>query len=140
MATAWQKPVLWTLPPVGAKDVRAWLQCRVASGLNLTDVDACHRADVKLLILAGSNPADNYMRAFDKKRQPKGLRLNQVLTLDRKGGNFPAFLEGLFRRVSSGLSIPKAWVELAPQHEGAGHDNLPETIFLAGRGSVALLP
>jgi hypothetical protein len=103
-------------------------------------LEACHGADVKLLILAASNPADNYMRAFDKKREPKGLRLNQVLTIDRKGEKFPAFLEGLFRRVSGGISIPTAWVELAPQHEGPAHDDLPGTVCLMGRGGVALLP
>jgi hypothetical protein len=44
LGTEWQKAVDWVLPPDNAKDVRAWLQDRVAHGLDLQDRDACRRS------------------------------------------------------------------------------------------------
>lgn len=49
IAGAWKEPVSWTLPPDGVKDARAWLQSRVAGGLNLADADACRKAGADLL-------------------------------------------------------------------------------------------
>lgn len=49
LATTWGKAVGWALPPEGAKDVRAWLQARVAGGLVLGDAAACKQAGAELL-------------------------------------------------------------------------------------------
>lgn len=49
LAAAWEGPVSWTLPPSGTKDVRAWLQTRIAAGLDLNDSAACANAGSELL-------------------------------------------------------------------------------------------
>lgn len=49
IAGVWAKGVPWTLPPEGAKDVRAWLQHRIAGGLDLADPEACRAAGAELL-------------------------------------------------------------------------------------------
>lgn len=49
LATSWRCEVPWTLPPSNAKDLRAWLQARIAEGLDLSDVEACIAAGCELL-------------------------------------------------------------------------------------------
>ena len=49
LARAWRLPVRWTLPPEGAKDVRAWLGMGISEGLDLGDVDARRAAGAELL-------------------------------------------------------------------------------------------
>ncbi|MCE9589579.1 MAG: DUF5906 domain-containing protein [Planctomycetes bacterium] len=49
LALKWRASVQWTLPPEGAKDVRAWLQAKIAAGLDLADADACCAAGAELL-------------------------------------------------------------------------------------------
>ena len=46
LAKTWGKPVRWTLPPEGTKDVRAWLNGR---GVELEDRDALVAAGKELL-------------------------------------------------------------------------------------------
>jgi hypothetical protein len=53
------------------------------------------------------------------------------MTLERKGANFSQFLVQLFSEMFGGRSMPIAWVKLAPQGSKTGHENLPETIFMA---------
>ena len=43
---SWGDPVQWALPPDMAKDVRAWMQERLATGLDLADAEAVQRAGV----------------------------------------------------------------------------------------------
>lgn len=43
------EPVAFALPPDGVKDVRAWLEARVASGLDLRDREACAAAGRELV-------------------------------------------------------------------------------------------
>jgi hypothetical protein len=101
---------------------------------------ACNRGDVKLLMLASDNPADNYVKAFHRSKEPPGLRLHLVITLARHGEKFTRFLEALLRQVSNAKSLPQAWVALAPQTHAGAHGDLPETMLFAGRGGVELLP
>ena len=49
VASEWGKAVPWALTPAPAKDVRAWLQQRVAAGLELSDTDACRAAGEELI-------------------------------------------------------------------------------------------
>lgn len=51
LARVWREPVRWTLPPQGAKDIRAWLGDRIADGLDLADPTACHMAGDELLAM-----------------------------------------------------------------------------------------
>lgn len=109
---------------------------RLKGGLLL---EACSKANVKLLVIANNNPS-SYIKAFTGANTPQSLRLNLVMTLDRKGDNFPTFLESLLQRMSKGMTMPMAWVELAPQIPGKPQANMPDTMFSAGRGEVKLLP
>lgn len=49
LARKWRAPVKWTLPPDGSKDVRSWLQTRIAAGLDLNDDAALRAAGEELL-------------------------------------------------------------------------------------------
>lgn len=49
LAGRWGEPVAWTLPPGHAKDLRGWLQAKIAGGLQLDDAEAAHQAGVELL-------------------------------------------------------------------------------------------
>lgn len=49
LANDWETPVSWTLPPGGAKDIRAYLHTQVVVGLNLTDSEACKAAGAELI-------------------------------------------------------------------------------------------
>lgn len=49
LSATWGEPVNWALPPVGTKDIRSFLQSRVAAGLDLADGEACKAAGVELL-------------------------------------------------------------------------------------------
>lgn len=44
IANTWGTPVLWSLPPADAKDMRAWLQSKLAGGLRLDDEAAVQAA------------------------------------------------------------------------------------------------
>ncbi len=55
LASRWNTPVRWTLPPADTKDVRAWLQARLADGLNLAAPDACRAAGADLLATLDKN-------------------------------------------------------------------------------------
>jgi hypothetical protein len=91
--------------------------------------DMIDSSSAKIAIVASENSGESYMAAGKR----DGYRpVNLVMTLDRKGEGFAQFFGSLFRRMFSGESMLSAWVELAPQHSGAKHDDeCPETIFLA---------
>lgn len=127
------------------------LFCAVDSGGYLVDADgrrldslalleACLMADVKLLVMASDNHVDDYVKAFQKSKEPAGLRMNLIITLARHGEKFPRFLRSLLRQVANAKSLPQAWVELAPQTHRGTHGELPETMLFADRGGVELLP
>jgi hypothetical protein len=95
-------------------------------------IEKCCNSDVKLLWIASDNKPDGYIKGF-KAAKP----LNLVMTINRNGPNFAAFLAQLLSRMSRGETMPAAWAALAPQTpRDPGHAHLPATIFSAGRGSV----
>jgi hypothetical protein len=109
-----------------------------ASGDEITGtqlVQRCCDQNVKLLWIASDNPPDLYVKGFGA----RGKRLNVVMTLKRKGPNFPASLQRLLSRMSHGDTMPVAWNDLWPQVPGSDHPDAPESIFVAGRGGVRLL-
>jgi len=93
-------------------------------------------AGVKWLWIASDNPGESYIAGF----KAKGLKINLVMTLRRLGPNFSLFLDSLLGKVSSGETLPKAWVAVAPQKPNSVQPDVPETIFSAGRGGVILRP
>jgi hypothetical protein len=85
--------------------------------------------------MLGDNPAERYIKGF----RARDKRLNLVMTINRKGPNFSAFLQQLLSRMPYGDTMPLVWNDLCPQAPGSDHVNVPDTIFFAGRGGVRLL-
>ena len=98
-------------------------------------MQSCCDADVKLLWLASENKPEGYIKGFKAGGKP----LNLVLTIDRKGSHFSGFLENILRKMSTGETMPSAWVALAPQNSNdARNQDAPACIFAAGRGGARL--
>ena len=98
-------------------------------------IQRCCDENVKLLWSASDNPPERYIKGF----RARGKRLNLVMTLKRKGPNFPGFLQKLLSRMAYGDTMPVAWNDVCPQIPGSDHPDAPESIFFAGRGGVRLL-
>lgn len=122
------------------------LLCDVTTNGTITDtngeeitgtalIQRCCDQNVKLLWSGGENPAERYIKGFGA----RGKRLNLVMTLKRKGANFPTFLDKLLSKMACGDTMPVAWNDLCPQVPGSDHPDAPESIFFAGRGRVRLL-
>jgi hypothetical protein len=111
---------------------------RDVSGQEITGselIQRCCDHDVKLLWAASDNPPERYINGFGA----RGKRLNLVMTLKRKGPNFPNFLKEMLSRMAYGDSMPVAWNDICPQIPGSEHKDTPESIFFVGRGRVRLL-
>jgi len=94
----------------------------------------CAKMDVKLVFVASDNPGDVYVSHF------KPGPYNLVMTLERKGEKFWAFLDALLSKMTLGKTMLSAWVEIAPQTEHAPeHDALPEVFGHFRRENVILL-
>jgi len=100
-------------------------------------LETCVNENVKLLVVASGNNPEGYIAGF----KAKGMPLNLVMTLDRRGEKYQPWLDALLTKLSSGKTLPAAWVAIVPQvHGHAPHDNAPGCIFFAGRGSVIFRP
>lgn len=64
---------------------------------------------------------------------------NIVITVNRNGDHFGRFFHGLFAQMRAGVSMPMAWVELAPQGPHQPSD-IPGTICLMEAGHIAFGP
>ena len=118
-------------------DVTATGTIRDASGREITRTELiqhCCDHDVKLLWAAGDNPPERYIKGFGA----RGKRLNLVMTLQRKGPNFPSFLQKFLSRIARGDTMPVAWNDICPQIPRSEHKGAPESIFFAGRGRTRL--
>jgi hypothetical protein len=87
-----------------------------------------------VVVVASPNTGDAYVKAG--KPEPFG-RANLVMTLDRHGVAFGLFCEALFREMKRGVSMPVAWVKLAPQGPAAPPANTPACIFACEGGQLA---
>ena len=110
----------------------------IVAGLEISGtalIGRCCDAGVMLLWMASDNNPDGYIAGFN----PKGRRISLVMTIKRHGNKFDAFLSRLLEKMSSGKSLPVAWVELAPQSDHAPEQaELPESIYSAGGGQLRL--
>jgi hypothetical protein len=86
-----------------------------------------------LVVVASENSGDAYIATT---KGHKHGRANLVMTLSRKGAAFPSFFVHLFTEMKRGVSMPVAWVKLAPQGPVKEHDNLPSTIFACEAGQM----
>jgi hypothetical protein len=64
---------------------------------------------------------------------------NIVITLNRNGDSFGRFFNNLFSQMRTGVSMPMAWVNLAPQGPVQPKD-IPGTIALMEAGHIAFGP
>jgi hypothetical protein len=87
-----------------------------------------YKSQAPIVVVASENDGNSYIAA--SKRGGDG-RANLVMTLDRKGAVFPQFFTELFKRMFTGVTMPVAWVQLAPQNPRDAHENCPLTIFAA---------
>ncbi len=84
-------------------------------------------------VTASANKADNIVAAG----KTKGYGMaNLVLTLDRRGEVFPKFFQRLFALMKNGVSMPVAWVKIAPQIPGHEHPDCPGAIFACEVGQL----
>lgn len=84
-----------------------------------------HESHAPIAVVATENGGPSYIAA--SKRPGEG-KANLVMTLKRNGGIFPNFFKELFGMMHNGVTMPMAWVKLAPQGPGLTHTNVPETI------------
>jgi hypothetical protein len=95
--------------------------------------------DVKLILFADTGPARNPTKGFHADNT-KGIRVNFVVTIDRRGERFRTFFKKLFTLMANGESLFMAWVKIAPQAEGPWMDDLPSTYVAVGRGELKFIP
>lgn len=92
------------------------------------------RAGARVVVVASENDGSHAMAST---RKARAGRANLVFTLDRKGPLFAAFFARLFGEMTNGVSMPRAWVKLAPQIRGRAHADCPDTVFLCEAGHIA---
>jgi hypothetical protein len=64
---------------------------------------------------------------------------NLAVTLERKGRVFSSFYARLFGAMAEGVSMPVAWVQLAPQIPGSEHPDCPAAYFVCEAGQIAFV-
>ena len=62
-----------------------------------------------------------------------------IITVNRNGEAFGRFFRSLFELMLTGVSMPMAWVTLAPQGPYASEDN-PDMIFHTEAGGLTFAP
>ena len=88
----------------------------------------------KVAVFATPNPSKSYIAGGKKKGYGQA---NLVMTLDRRGAAFTTFFTRLFGEMHKGVSMPIAWVKLAPQIPGMDHaPDVPSTIFACELGQL----
>lgn len=86
-----------------------------------------------IVIVASENEVKNCSEAI----KPTGYgQANFVMTLKRNGKSFAAFFSQLFRQMHKGISMPMAWVKMAPQGGKIGYSNCPDAMLTCEIGQV----
>jgi hypothetical protein len=98
---------------------------------NLRDV--IQTSGAKVVVVASENRGEAYIASI--KAKTHGLA-NLVMTIARKEAAFPKFFSRLFEDMKKGVSMPMAWVKLAPQGPVKEHANLPEMFFVCEAGQM----
>lgn len=84
-----------------------------------------HKSRAAIVVVATENDSHSYIAAS---KRPGLGKANLVMTLKRSGQVFPNFFKELFGMMHRGVTMPMAWVKLAPQLPGVEHENVPATI------------
>lgn len=102
-------------------------------GLPFSFFGPVKESKARIVIIATEHPVERYVSLTKNQK----ILVNLVMTLDRKDGAFAEFLKNLFELMLKGMTMPKAWNRLAPQHRGSEMKNLPDTLFVCGAGQVS---
>jgi hypothetical protein len=90
-------------------------------------------AGAAVVVVATNNESKHYNAGLEK--FPVGV--NFIMTIDRREYRFARCLGKLFAQMKRGVSMPIAWVNIAPQVPGPEHDELPAWICALGAGHIA---
>jgi hypothetical protein len=91
-------------------------------------------SSASVVVVATENASDSYIAAYKDKGYGYA---NLVMTYERKGDAFATFFQRLFTQMKRGVSMPIAWVKLAPQVPGMKHVDVPEALFACEAGQIA---
>ena len=83
-----------------------------------------NKSQAPIVVVATENSAESYIATG---KLPRLASANLVMTLERRGQVFPVFFKELFEMMHHSVTMPMAWVKLAPQIPGA-QPNVPGTI------------
>jgi hypothetical protein len=111
------------------------------AGLSLSFRDLIKGAGAHIAVIASEiQPALLSNPEFSKGLSAKhDWPANIVLTVNRNGEHFGKFFHQLFSQMQAGVSMPMAWVQLAPQGPQQPRD-IPGTICLMEAGHIAFGP
>jgi hypothetical protein len=111
------------------------------SGYDASLRDLIGRSRATAVVIASEVSADLLKNPEVLKSLARGdhAAIDLVITLDRKGEAFDRFFKSLFELMLTRVSMPMAWVTLAPQGPDAS-DNNPGMIFHAESGGVTFAP
>ena len=114
------------------------LYCTIEPTGQITGYDLTLRQIIRdsrsvIVLVASENAGERYIAAA---RQEGYGTANLVMTLSRNENSFVHFFQQLFGKIAAGMTMPMAWVDLAPQIPGRPQGNVPETIFACEAGHV----
>jgi len=92
-----------------------------------------HCSGASIVVLATDNPSDGFRAATS---DTTAGRANLVMTMQRNDPAFAMFYQRLFKQMFAGVTMPSAWVALAPQVPGQDHLDCPSSVFLCERGQL----
>lgn len=103
--------------------------------------DVIRASGAHIVVVASENRPDvltspDFQRHLNSKND---WPANIVFTLNRNGETFGLFFQKLFSQMRAGISMPLAWVKLAPQGPISQADG-PGTIALLEAGHIAFSP
>jgi hypothetical protein len=132
--------VLITTAPVTDCDV-LFLYCAVESSGNVVGQQASLRdligaSGASVAVIAsevGVIMSPEFQKSLGRGNNPPA---NLVITGNRNGAAFSRFYKSLFQLMWTGIPMPAAWNELAPQAPQQPHDNTPGSICIMEAGQV----
>jgi hypothetical protein len=151
LAALWEAPQLYSLPPQKSKDIRAWLETRIADGLNLNDAAACHAAGADLL--AALRAAGRAVKPGRQSQAEKIVRLaleryrlgrsdtDEPFAVPRNGPNIALMFRGSrdalraalareYRRECNATPSASALADALTTLQGEANEAAPEPVYL----------
>jgi hypothetical protein len=99
--------------------------------------DLIGRSRASVAVVASEVPSEFMPNISKSPTQGHNPPVNLVITNNRNGEAFSRFFRSLFQLMQTGVPMPMAWVQLAPQGRPTGpQDRNPGLICLMGAGQV----